>query len=48
MKREQNVIECNSAGTFFNFINDKLLCKRGLRALNDDNGDLIIDDGDRA
>ena len=48
MKREQNVIECNNAGTFFNFINNKLLCKRGLGALKNDNGDLITDDGDRA
>jgi len=35
-------------GIFFNFINNKLSCKRGLGALNNDNGDLIIDDGDRA
>jgi len=48
MKREQKVIECNNAGTFFIFINNKLSCKRGLGALNHDNGDVITDDGDRA
>jgi len=48
MKREQNVIECNYAGTFFNFINNKLSCRRGLGALNNDNGDVITDDSERA
>jgi len=48
MKREQKVLECNNAGTFFNFIHIELSCKRGLGALNNDNGDLITDDGDRA
>jgi len=42
MKREQNVIECNNAGTFFNFINNKLSCKRGLGALNNDNVDVKL------
>jgi len=48
MKREQKVIECKNAGTVFNFINNKLSCKRGLGALNNDNGNVITDDGDRA
>jgi len=48
MKREQKVIECNNDGTFFNFINNNISCKRGIGALNNDNGDLITDDGDRA
>ena len=48
MKREQKVIECNNAGTFFNFINNKLSCKRGLGALNNDNGNVITDDSERA
>jgi len=48
MKREQKVIECSNTGTFFNFINNKLSCKCGLGALNNDNGDLITDDGDHA
>jgi len=33
--------KCNNTGTFFNFINNNLSCKRGLGALNNDNGDLI-------
>jgi len=48
MKREQKVIECNNAGTFYNFIKNKLSCKRGLGALNNDNGDVITDDIERA
>ena len=48
MKREQKVIECNNAGTFFNLINNKLSYKRGLGASNNDNGDFITYDGDRA
>jgi len=43
MKREQKVIECNNAGTFFNIINNKLSCTRGLGALNNDNGNVITE-----
>jgi len=48
MKREQKVIECNNAGNFYNFINNKLSCKRGLGPLNNDNSDVITDDIERA
>jgi len=42
MKREQKVIECNNAGTFFNFIHNRLSCKSGLIALNNDNGERLL------
>jgi len=48
MKREQKVIECNTTWTFFHFINNKLSCKRGFSALNNDNGDVITDEIERA
>jgi len=48
MKREQKVFECNNTGTFFNFLNNKLSHKRGLGALNNDNGNVITDDSERA
>ena len=48
IKREQRVIESDNAGSFFRFVNGKLSCRRGLGALNDDNGDVVTSDIDRA
>jgi len=48
IKREQKVIDGNSAGGFFRFVNGKLSCRRGLGALCDDSGDVITSDIDRA
>jgi len=48
IKREQKVIERNNAGCFYRFVNNKLSCKRGLGALGDGNGGVIVSDAERA
>ena len=48
IKREQRVIESDNVGSFFRFVNGKLSCRRGLGALNDDNGNVVTSDIDRA
>ena len=47
-KREQKVIERNNAGCFYRFVNNKLSCKRGLGALSDNKGGVIVSDAERA
>ena len=48
IKREQKVIERNSAGCFNRFVNNKLSCKRGSGALSDNNGSVIVSDAEHA
>ena len=48
IKKEQKVIERNNAGSFYRFVNNKLSCKRGLGALSDSSGDVIVSDAERA
>jgi len=48
IKREQKIIELNTAGCFYRFVNNKLSCKRGLGALGDGKGGVIVSDAERA
>ena len=48
IKKEQKIIECNNAGSFYRFVNNKLSCRRGLGALHNNMGDVIVSDAERA
>jgi len=49
LKREQKVIESNNAGSFFNFVNKNLTCKKGVDVLRDEqSGNTVSDDEERA
>ena len=48
IKKEQKIIECNNAGSFYRFVNKKLSCRRGLGALHNNMGDVIVSDAERA
>jgi hypothetical protein len=48
IKCEQKVIERNNAGCFYRFVNNKLSCKRGLGALSDNKGGVIVSNAERA
>ena len=47
IKIEQKIIQRNIAGSLYRFVNNKLSCKRGLCALNDGNGDVVVSDVER-
>jgi len=42
------LIERNNAGCFYRFVNNKLSCKRGLGALADGKGGVIVSEAERA
>jgi hypothetical protein len=48
IKRENKVIESNNAGSFYNFVNKKLACKKGVGALRDEQGNTVSNDEQRA
>ena len=48
IKKERRVITANDKGSFYNFINRKLLCKSGIGALRDDTGRLVTGDEQRS
>jgi Reverse transcriptase (RNA-dependent DNA polymerase)/Endonuclease-reverse transcriptase len=48
LKSEHKVINAKNAGSFYNFINKKLSCKKGVGALTDAAGNIITDDKHRA
>ena len=48
LKREQKVIESNNTGSFFNFVNKKLTCKKGVGVLRDEQGNTVSSDEQRA
>jgi len=48
IKKEQQIIERNIAGSFYRFVDSKLSCKRDLGALSKSTGDVIVGDAERA
>jgi len=42
IKREQKIIEHNNTGSIYRFVNNKLSCMRGLGALGDGKGGVIV------
>jgi hypothetical protein len=48
LKKEQRVIESKNADNFFNFVNKKMSCKRGIGALRNNQGEVITSDEQRA
>jgi len=48
IKREQKIIERINGGCFYRFVNNNLSCKRGLGALGDGKGGVIVSDAERA
>jgi len=48
-KREQKVIDSNNTGSFFNFVNKKLTCKKGVGVLRDEqSGNTVSGDEEQA
>ena len=48
LKKEKKIVQDNNTGSFYKFINEKLLCKRGVKALCDNTGSPVTDDSTRA
>jgi len=48
IKKEQRVINDNNTGSFYKFINKKLSCKKGVSALQNSAGNLVINDFERS
>jgi len=46
--KENEIIKSANLGSFYRYINNKLVTKSGVGALKDSNGDLVHDDSDKA
>ncbi len=48
LRKEQKVVDSNDTGSFYNFVNRRLTCKKGVGALRKDNNEIVMSDNERA
>ena len=48
LRKEQKVVDSNDTGSFYNFVNRRLTCEKGVGALQNDNNEIVVSDNERA